>query len=279
MRKKKKSFIRRNLPFLLIFIIGFGVLLYPQLSRIYYTFQAIDTVQKFSSEKDKLDDEELKRRFELAQAFNETLHNVVTTDPYSEDKRSQGKAEYARMLEVREQIGHVEVPPIGIDIPVYAGTQEESISRGSGHLEGTSLPIGGINTHAVLTSHAGLPTAKLFTDLKKVKEGDVFYVHNIFETLAYEVDQIKVVEPTDFSNLMVVEGQDYVTLLTCTPPVLNTHRLLVRGHRIPYEEKAHQYHSKQFRDYVPYLIILLAILFGLFLLWLLWKRRKHAQDK
>lgn len=273
-KKKKQGFIRRNLPFLAIFFLGFGVLLYPQISRLYYSIQAIDQVQEFAQAKDALSDEELKERYELAQAFNQTLHNLVTVDPYSEDKKSQGKAAYAHMLEVREKIGHVEIPQINIDIPIYAGTVEENISRGSGHLEGTSLPIGGVNTHSVLTSHAGLPTAKLFTDLKKLKKGDVFYVHNIFETLAYEVDQIKVIEPTDFSDLLVVEGEDYVTLLTCDPPVLNTHRLLVRGHRIPYDPGVHREQSRNLNSYLPYLFLAAFSLLALGLLWWLWKRRK-----
>ncbi|MDU7299172.1 MAG: class C sortase, partial [Finegoldia magna] len=139
-----------------------------------------------------------------------------------------------RMLEVKEKIGHVEIPKINQDLPMYAGTSEDVLQIGIGHLEGTSLPIGGNNTHAVLTAHSGLPTAKLFTDLKMMKIGDKFYVHNIFGTLAYQVDQIKIVDPSNFNDLLIVKGHDYCTLLTCTPIMINSHRLLVRGHRVPY---------------------------------------------
>lgn len=271
---KKRGFWRRNAQFIVIFLIGLAVLLYPQVSRLYYTFEATSQVQIFQKDKSALANEELAKRRDLAEAFNASLHNHISVDPYSEDKKASGRAEYARMLEVHEQMGHVEVPSIGLDLPVYAGTVEEVISKGSGHLEGTSLPIGGTNSHAVLTSHAGLPTAKLFTDLKEVKEGDIFYVHNIFETLAYEVDQIKVIEPTDFSDLTVVEGQDYVTLLTCTPPIVNTHRLLVRGHRIPFDDQVYQSINKHQRPYLTYAFIGLALLFGFILLWLLWRQRQ-----
>lgn len=162
------------------------------------------------------------------------MNNVVSEDPYSEEKKKQGRAEYARMLEVHEMIGHVEIPKINQDLPIYAGTAEEVLQKGVGHLEGTSLPIGGNSTHAVLTAHSGLPEATLFTHLNQLEIGDKFYIHNISETIAYQVDQIKVIDPTNFNDLLIDPGHDYVTLLTCTPIMINTHRLIVRGHRVPY---------------------------------------------
>lgn len=136
------------------------------------------------------------------------------------------------MLEVNEQLGYLAIPTIGLDLPIYAGTSAKVLEKGSGHLEGSSLPVGGQSTHSVLTAHRGLPSARLFTDLNQLKKGDRFYVTNLKETLAYKVNQIKVIEPSQLDALTIVEGKDYVTLLTCTPYMINSHRLLVRGERI-----------------------------------------------
>lgn len=234
-KKAKKKRKKRQWPFVILFTIGFLVLLYPQVSRIYYRVDSSQQVATFDAEKAKLTSDEVKRRIELAKAFNSSLVNTNLEDPYSEDQKNQGRAEYARMLEIHEQIGHIQIPTIDVDIPIYAGTAEEVLQKGAGHLEGTSLPVGGNSTHTVITAHSGLPTAKLFTDLRKVKEGDRFYVHNLGEILAYQVDQIKVIEPSNFEDLLISEGHDYATLLTCTPIMINTHRLIVRGHRVPYD--------------------------------------------
>ena len=234
MKNKTKKKKRSQLPFILIFIVGFLILLYPQVSRLYYRVQADQQVRNFDDEKKKLDDEEIKKRIELAKGYNDKLNNVITEDPYEKEKQEEGVKNYAKMLELHEKIGHVQVPVIDVDIPVYAGTAEEVLQKGAGHLEGTSLPIGGLDTHTVITAHSGLPTARLFTDLSQLKIGDKFFIHNLEQTLAYEVDQIKIVEPSQFEDLLIVKGEDYATLLTCTPIMINTHRLLVRGHRIEY---------------------------------------------
>ena len=133
-------------------------------------------------------------------------------------------------------VGHIQIPKIGTDIPIRAGSSEDVLQQGAGHLEGTSLPIGGKSTHTVITAHRGLPNAKLFRNLDQLAYGDVFYISNIKETIAYKVDKIQVVEPSDFEPVLVVENKDYATLLTCTPYMINSHRLLVRGERIPYHE-------------------------------------------
>lgn len=229
---KKKS----NWFFKFIFVLGFLILMYPQVSRLYYRVQSTQEVAAFDEGKAALSDEEIKKRMALARDFNDSLVNQNMEDPYSKARHERGRAEYARMLEVHEQIGHIQIPTIDLDIPIRAGTSEEVLQTSAGHLEGTSLPIGGNSTHTVITAHSGLPTAKLFTDIKDLKEGDRFYIHNIAETLAYEVDQIKVIEPSNFEDLLIVPGHDYATLLTCTPIGINSHRLLVRGHRVPYDK-------------------------------------------
>lgn len=233
-RKKKRRKKRSNWPFVLIFIIGLGVLSYPMFSDWYYRVEASNEVSDFQAARAELDDEEVSRRMDLAQVYNDTLANIIKEDPYSEDKKEEAFENYARMLELHEKIGHVQIPRINIDIPVYAGTAEEILQKGAGHLEGTSLPIGGNSTHSVITAHSGLPKARLFTDLHDLEVGDKFYYHNIEGTMAYQVDLIDVIDPSDFSQLLIQPGRDLMTLLTCTPVMINTHRLIVRGHRIDY---------------------------------------------
>lgn len=233
--RKLKTWILR-----FIFLLGFLIMLYPLVSRFYYRIEASDQVTDFEEGKRNLSEEEILKRMELALAYNESLNNVVSEDPYSKKRLDSGRAEYARMLEIHERIGHVEIPKINEDLPIYAGTSEEVLQKGVGHLEGTSLPIGGNSTHTVLTAHSGLPEARLFTDLSKLEIGDKFYVHNIQTTLCYQVDQIKVVTPDVIDDLLIVEGHDYTTLLTCTPIMINTHRLLVRGHRVDYVKEVEE---------------------------------------
>lgn len=228
------SKLKRNLPFVLIFLVGLLIFAYPLISQKYYEIESGNEVVEFRKQASNINEEEVNRKLSLAKAYNDTLDPSRLADPFTEEEKA-GRAEYARMLEVNEMMGHVEIPRIGQDLPIYAGTSDEVLDKGSGHLEGTSLPVGGESTHTVITAHRGLPNAKLFRNLDQLVEGDVFYIHNIGETLAYQVDQITVVDPSDFEPVLVQEGKDYATLLTCTPYMINSHRLLVRGHRIPYQ--------------------------------------------
>ncbi|MGT2756200.1 class C sortase [Streptococcus ovuberis] len=260
--KKKNS----SVIYHVIFLFGFLCLLYPLISHVYYSHRANQEISRFETAVNTLDDIELRERFELAQAYNGTLDPAKMVDPYFTDKEKKGIAEYARMLEINEQLGYVDIPTIGTKLPIYAGTTERVLQKGTGHLEGTSLPIGGASTHTVITAHRGLPEANLFTDLDKVKEGQVFYIRTIFDTLAYEVDQIVVVNPSDFSKVQVEKDQDYATLLTCTPYMVNSHRLLVRGHRIPYDasetrfEKPAIFWGQRLVEFLLFFLIFLAIL-------------------
>lgn len=230
-----KKVIRKNLPFILIFILGMGIFSYPFISQKYYDIKSDEEIVVFNKAKDEISKEDLEKRMELAKTYNETLDPSKLVDPY-DDRVKQAKAEYAKMLEAHEMLGHVEIPKIAVDIPVYAGTSEEVLQKGAGHLEGTSLPIGGNSTHTVITAHRGLPNALLFRNLNQMTEGDIFYIHNIKETLAYKVDKIQVIEPWDFDPILVTENKDYATLLTCTPYMINSHRLLIRGYRIDYTQ-------------------------------------------
>ncbi|MFR6437084.1 MAG: class C sortase [Peptoniphilaceae bacterium] len=274
MAKKKKS----NWFFKLIFVLGFLILMYPQVSRLYYRVQSTQEVAAFEEGKASLSDEEIKKRMALARDFNDSLVNQNMEDPYSKARHERGRAAYARMLEIHEQIGHIQIPTIDLDIPIRAGTSEEVLQTSAGHLEGTSLPIGGNSTHTVITAHSGLPTAKLFTDIKDMKKGDRFYIHNIAETLAYEVDQIKVIEPSNFKDLVVVSGHDYATLLTCTPIGINTHRLLVRGHRVPYDRAVDdQFVADNKKDLLYKYAFIAVVLLILLLAYGSWKYQKKLK--
>lgn len=275
-KKKKKS----NKLFIFIFILGLGILSYPLISNWYYRIEANNQVADYKEARDLLSEEEIQRRLRLAQIYNDNLGNVTPKDPYSEEEKKRAFDNYAQMLELRTKIGTIEIPSIDVDLPIYAGTNEEILQKGCGHLEGTSLPIGGKSTHSVITAHRGLPQVKLFRDLDKMEVGDVFYYTNVKETLAYQVDQILVIEPWNFDPVLVVEGKDYMTLLTCTPYMINSHRLLVRGHRIPYvpedKEEAEKKAKFNYKDFiVPGFVLLLLIL--ILLIYLRRRRRRRYE--
>ena len=270
---------KRNWKIILLFIVGFLIATYPIISNWYYTVDNNNQIVDFKEAVDEMSQAEIDERIDLARAYNETLDPSKLADPYTE-REKKGVENYARMLEAREKIGYIDIPKINQQIPVYAGTSEDVLQKACGHLEGTSLPIGGKSTHSVITAHRGLPQVKLFRDLDKMEVGDVFYYTNVKETLAYQVDQILVIEPWNFDPVLVVEGKDYMTLLTCTPYMINSHRLLVRGHRIPYvpeeKEEAEDKAKFNYKDLiVPGFVILLLIL--ILLIYLRRRRRRRYE--
>mgnify|MGYP000699453297 FL=1 len=270
---------KRNWKIILLFITGFLIATYPIVSNWYYTVENNNQIVDFKEAVDEMSQAEIDERIDLARAYNETLDPSKLADPYTE-REKKGVENYARMLEAREKIGYIDIPKINQQIPVYAGTSEDVLQKACGHLEGTSLPIGGKSTHSVITAHRGLPQVKLFRDLDKMEVGDVFYYTNVKETLAYQVDQILVIEPWNFDPVLVVEGKDYMTLLTCTPYMINSHRLLVRGHRIPYvpedKEEAEKKAKFNYKDFiVPGFVLLLLIL--ILLIYLRRRRRRRYE--
>lgn len=277
-KKKKKS----NFLFIFIFILGLGIMSYPMISNWYYRIDANNQVADYKEARELLSQEEIDRRIRLAKIYNDSLGNVVLKDPYSEEEKEKAFENYAQMLELRTKIGVVTIPSIDVELPIYAGTNEEILQKGVGHLEGTSLPIGGESTHTVLTAHSGLPSARLFTDLQKVKMGEKFYIDNIAGTMAYQVDHIDVIDPSDFSQLLVVPEKDYATLLTCTPIMINTHRLIVRGHRVPYVPEVDEANMKDKGGNLGIdkrLIILLIFAIIILGKYLLSKRKKKLAKK
>lgn len=222
---------------ILIFILGVAVLLYPVISSIWSRNHQLTVVREYTEAVESADHTEIDRELEEAETYNRSLleNGVVLSDPFDPFAPSFPDGNYLEMLDLNEAMAYVEIPAISVNLPIYHGTDLETLSKGVGHLEGTSLPIGGIGTHCVLSAHSGLPTAELFTNLNKLVIGDVFYIHVYDVTLAYKVNSIEVVEPSDITLLMIEEDHDYVTLITCTPYAVNTHRLLVRGERIEYD--------------------------------------------
>lgn len=236
---KKKA---GNLVICIIFLAGLSLLLYPFVANQWNNYrqkQLISGYEQVVSEKEAAEGIDYDAERKKAEEYNEALLPCVLPDSFALAESSGVDPVYMNTLNIAgdEMMGSVEIPKINIKIPIYHTTEEEVLNKGAGHLEGSSLPVGGANTHAVISAHRGLPSASLFTDLDQMKVGDHFLLHVLDETLCYEVDKISVVKPEDTTALAVEDGQDLVTLLTCTPYGVNTERLLVRGHRVPYVEE------------------------------------------
>lgn len=228
-RKKKKHGWIATLILILIFLVGFSVMLYPTVSNYINTKHQSYAIAKYDEAMNNLSEDDYSEIFEAAKDYNRRLKEKGS--PLSNYKDVAG---YEDVLDITGTgiMGYVTIPQIQIQLPIYHGTSPEVLNIAVGHLEGSTLPIGGDSTHAVLSAHRGLPSAKLFSDLDKLVVGDVFTVTVLNEVLTYEVDRIVIVEPHEVNNLEITSGKDYVTLLTCTPYGVNTHRLLVRGKRI-----------------------------------------------
>lgn len=223
-----------------LFLAGLSVLLYPFIANQWNSYRQsklMSSYQEGVAEKDANGEIDYEAEWAKAKAFNDNLMPMILPDSFAVAEASDRDEAYMDCLNINgdEIMGIVEIPKIDVELPIYHTTDEEVLEKAAGHLEGSSLPIGGESTHAVISAHRGLPSATLFTDLDQLEEGDHFLLHILDDTLCYEVDQINVVDPDETELLSVVEGEDLVTLLTCTPYGVNTQRLLVRGHRVPYE--------------------------------------------
>ena len=219
----------------LIFLAGLGCLLYPTVSNLWNRAHQSRAIATYTKQVEKLDDSQNKEMLKAARKYNKSL--LKKSDHWKLSKKDKKK--YESLLDVSGTgiMGYIEIPKIDCSLPIYHGTDEGALQIAIGHLEGSSLPVGGKSTHCVLSGHRGLPSARLFTDLDQMEEGDVFVLNVLGRKLAYEVDQIKVVLPDEMSDLEIVQGKDLCTLVTCTPYGINTHRLLVRGHRTKYIEE------------------------------------------
>lgn len=275
-----------NIVIILIFVAGLSLLVYPFVANKWNSYRQdclISNYEKIVSQKSaSIDyDAEMKK----AKAYNDALAPHILPDSFikAENQKSEDKS-YTSALNLAGDgiMGIVEIPKIGVKLPIYHTTSEEVLSKAAGHLEGSSLPVGGKDTHAVISAHRGLPSATLFTDLDQVKKGDHFLVHILNKTLCYEVDSIVETEPDDTSSLAVQEGKDLVSLLTCTPYGVNTQRLIVTGHRVSYnksvvnKEKKNGFTSLH-TNYLLWVIVGLAVTGGF--IFILYKKDKKMRSK
>lgn len=227
---KKKANIWINGMLVLVLLAGLSLLLYPSLSEYWNSFHQTRAIADYNDQVSALDEADYTALWQAAQAYNQALAGQGNQHTLTDAQ----KQEYESLLNVAGtgMMGYIEIPSIDCSLPIYHGTDEAVLQVAAGHLDWSSLPVGGESTHCVLSGHRGLPSARLFTDLDKLQEGDVFLLRILNEVLTYQVDQIRIVEPQQTEDLQIVEGQNYCTLVTCTPYGINSHRLLVRGHRV-----------------------------------------------
>ena len=290
-RSQEERIGKIRLVFAIIMIVsGMGIMSYPFVSSAIAAKHAAVAIQNYAQEVEAMDEEKLDALKEAAKAYNDQLNMVMAQG----DEGVSGST-YADILGIGDSLGYITIPKINVNLPMYEGTDQSILAKGVGHMERTSYPLGGESTHCVLTGHRGLPEAVLFTDLDQLEKGDKFYLHTLDEVLAYQVDQIKVVLPTETSDLEIIEGMDHCTLLTCTPYGINSHRLLVRGVRCEYtgeEEEAAaiiQYQQLQTGTIVrrllniwPWmlmaLILIVGVEFGMMVIILRRQRRRREDD-
>ena len=275
---------RSTIILILIFLVGLSVMLYPSVSDAVNRKHQSRAVASYAEEVEQLSDADYQTYFDAADAYNRQL-NTTPNAFYKPDLVSG----YAQTLDISGTgiMGYITIPKISVELPIYHGTDEGVLQVAAGHLEGSSLPVGGAGTHAVISAHRGLPSAKLFTNLDELEVGDRFTITVLNRVLTYEVDQISIVLPTEIDQLLPTEGMDYVTLMTCTPYGINTHRLLVRGKRVETTES--QKHIRVAADafriepiiVAPILAIpmLLAALVGVLVAPHLRKRSKRRRKK
>lgn len=245
-KKKKKRTIGSvvaDVLILLLFLAGVGVFLYPTVSDMWNDYRSSRLIADYRETVAQLDEADYREELNAAQEYNLKHRTNTVADAFSEEKQEEElTAPYSDLLNPAGDgvMGYLEIPKINVNLEIYHGTGREALEKGCGHVEGTSLPVGGAGNHAVLAGHSGLPSAELLTDLDQLEEGDLFFLTVLNEKLAYRVDRILVVLPEETDYLAIEKDQDYVTLVTCTPYGINTHRLLVRGVRAPYEEAKEQ---------------------------------------
>lgn len=290
MKSKKKGKITiKDIIRLLVLLVAFAVLLYPTYSRYLNEKNGSKVVSEYDEKSVKLSNAEKEQMLADARAYNqEMLGNIDLIDPFSQTEPEVDER-YESLLNVEGSgmMGYVKIPKINVELPIYHGTSESVLQAGVGHFQGTSLPVGGDSTHTVLTGHRGLPDKTLFTNMDKMEVGDIFYIKVLDATLAYEVDQILTVLPEDTEALSIVPGQDYATLVTCTPFAINTHRLLVRGHRIPYEEANKKEPDTEIKPELSFttkvLIVTIIVIFiglvGAIIYYIRDRKRRKQSDK
>lgn len=230
----------------LLFLVGFVILVYPLFSNLWNERRNRQLISEYQEEIVQAAGADYSEWFSKAEAYNQTLTGKEIPDAFAFNTQEEDE-DYLSQLSIYNDgiMGYLEIPKISVNLPIYHTASQEVLDKGIGHIQGSALPVGGESTHCVLSAHRGLPSAAMFTDLDLLEKGDHFYLHVLDRILAYEVDQIKEVKPEETSDLSVSKGEDLVTLVTCTPYGVNTHRLLVRGHRVSYEEQTEKKESAE----------------------------------
>ena len=280
-KKKNKKQLIADILTMIILIAGILIIAYPSISNYLYIKSSSKVIDTYNKSIDT-NEVEMKKKFNNAIIYN---HGLITdeeiTDPFSTPKETDEI--YEKQLDVNGSgmMGTIDIPKINMEAPIYHGTKEVVLQAGIGHLYGTSLPVGGNSTHSVLTGHRGLPNKKLFTELDQIEEGDRFYLKILGNKIAYQVDQILTVLPTETSALGIVKDMDYCTLVTCTPYGVNSHRLLIRGERIPYSEEDYQKDKLKGKMNILFELAILAlgILAIIIFMYIYKKRQKRKVDE
>lgn len=275
-----------NFMIVLLFLVGFIVLVYPLSANLWNQYREKQLVNTWEESIQDISEDEFEEMLQEARKYNEEQIGNEVPDAFAEGEVVTDSV-YEGLLNYNKDgiMGYLEIPGIHVKLSIFHGTSEEVLKEGVGHLEGSSLPVGGESTHAVLAGHRGLPSSSLLTDLNLLEKGDLFYIHVLDEVLAYEVDKIQVVEPEETESLSIVPGEDLVTLVTCTPYGVNSHRLLVRGHRTEYDEAGHEQQYAQTRSSLAtnYVLIvclgLAAVGITALLLWLRNRRRRKNAEQ
>ncbi|MCL2324163.1 MAG: class C sortase [Actinomycetia bacterium] len=277
--------MKRYLLIALLLVAGIGLISYPSVASYLSARNASRITQAYAKKVAGLDPALVEQQLKAAQTYNDALAGDPVHDPFIPGSGIVRDQNYARILDLGSGVmASLSIPGINVDLPIYHGTSDAVLRRGVGHMEGTSFPIGGKRSHAVLTGHTGLSDARMFTDLISLKKGDTFFIHVLGKTLAYKIDKIEVVLPSQTESLRLVPDQDYVTLVTCTPYGINSHRLFVRGTRIPYtpgmEKQAarnRRYPSQEQRLVILAAVITAAIMGALIGMVLLFRRRSNKK--
>ncbi|WP_373749969.1 class C sortase [Jeotgalibaca porci] len=229
MKKERKKWL-----IILIFLLGFGIFMYPNLTQIYAKISQYQIILSYNRQQSEMSKEIKKIEMARIAEYNKSLidNTVVYEDPFETNEAATETLKDKSSEKLGDPIGYIAIPKISVNVPIYNGTTDYILQKGIGLLEKSSMPVGGAGTHAALTGHRGLPESKLFTDLDEMKIGDIFYIHSLAGTLAYEVESVETVLPHETETLKIMDDRDLVTLITCTPYMINTHRILVRGARI-----------------------------------------------
>ena len=277
--KKIKSIVTT-----VIIIIGVMVCLYPSISNYVAEKNHTEIIKEYTNAVEELDEEVVEEELEKATEYNENLAGDPVHDPFVEGSGYAVPDNYEDVLNINGDgvMGYIEIPAIDCYLPIYHGTDNETLAKGVGHIEETSLPVGGASTLSVLTGHTGLPTSELFTNLDRLDVGDVFYIHVLNQTLKYEIYETEVIEPEDISKLTIEDGRDLVTLVTCTPYGINTHRLLVKGERTEYDEETEEIieETSSYKDLIIKILLILIILIILIvIIKIISQRKKYRKGK